>query len=277
MKYRKTRSFLALGAVVLASSRYCHAIDQAGLTGEFSLPDRPRNLVDSQDEYYDAVQRLRGADAAVVQAREAAIKESQSSAEYIAAVKAVDAAFHAFTEKKIAVISDLEKTNPVYSQMKSQATAMDAKIDAARENPQTTPEQFEDLYKNRDTFQKQWHQLESDAMDRAGITPLQQQWIDASKKLSDLKDRQQVAAESNDRLKGAIAMAEEARTAVDQARAAISGGAVVADANNEQPGAGDFLRRYSRTGFAGNDAWWTYGWSGITPSSKTSVTSAPGK
>ena len=115
-------------------------------------------------------------------------------------------------------------------------------------------------------------------MDRAGITPLRQQWVEASRKLAEMQDKQRVSVESNDRLKAAIAMAEEARAAVEQARPAIQGAQAAAEvANNEQAGAGDFLRRYSRTDFAGNDAWWTYGWSTVSSGVKPAATQAPGK
>jgi len=86
--------------VAVSSAPACFAIDQVGLTGEFSLPDRSHSLVDSQDDYYDAVQRLQDADAAVVRARESAMKQQQSAPQYDAAVKAVDQAYHAFNDKK---------------------------------------------------------------------------------------------------------------------------------------------------------------------------------
>lgn len=277
MSMRRTQSALVLAATVFFASQCCFALDQVGLSSEFSLPDRSRNLVDSQDEYYNAVLQLQTEDAAVVRAREAAMKDAQCAPDYVAAVKAVDVAFQTFCEKKNALVADLEKNNPVYAQMKSQATAIDAKIDAARQNPDTTPEQFEELYKNRETFQKQWHQMEADAMDRAGLTPLRQQWVDASKKLSDLQEKSRVSVESNEKLKAALANQEEAKAAVQQARAAIqTGNTPGATAGSEQAGAGDFLRKYSRTGFAGNDAWWTYGWSTINAGVKP-VTPVPGK
>jgi chromosome segregation ATPase len=269
-------SIVVLTTAVLATARCALALDQAALNSEFSLPDRQRNLVDSQDEYYNAVQQLQDDDAAVVRAREAAVKEAQCTPEYIAAVKAVDSAYQKFNEKKNALVADLQKSNPVYSQMKSQSAAIDARIEAARQNPQSTPEQFEELYKNRDTFQKQWRQLESDAMDRAGITPLRQQWVDACNKLAELQDKQRAAIESNDRLKTALAAMEDQKKVVEQARLAIdnSNNHNPADAqagDTEPPGAGDLLRRYSRMGITGNDAWWTYGWSTISSNAKPAV------
>ena len=63
------------------------------------------------------MQRLQDADAAVVRAREAAMKQLQSAPEYIAAVKTVDQAYQAFREKKNALVDDLTKTNPIYCQM----------------------------------------------------------------------------------------------------------------------------------------------------------------
>ena len=256
-------SLILIGTLTVAgvSATRCAAIDQIGLTGEFSLPDRSHNLVDSQDDYYDAVQRLQDADAAVVRAREGAIKQEQSSPDYVAAVKAVDQTYQAFNDKKNAVVDDLAKKNPVYSQMKSQAGAIDAQIDAARQNPATTPQQFDELYKNRDTFNRQWQQMENDAMDRAGLTPLKLAWLDASKALADLQDKQRADVENNERLKSAIATADDARSTVEQARAAISGVAVSPQITSaEQAHATDFLCRNSGAGYAGNDAWWTYGW-----------------
>jgi uncharacterized membrane-anchored protein YhcB (DUF1043 family) len=213
---------------------------------------------------------LQDADAAVVRAREAAVKEQQSTPEYIADVKAVDDAYQAFIDKKNALVADMEKKDPVYNQMKAQVSAVDAQIDAARQNPGTTQERFDELYKNRETFVQQWHQLEKDASDRAGLTPLWQHWVDASKKLADLQSKLSPQIENNDRLKAAIAMAEDAKNAVQQAKVALGGSAgstKLTDA--EQTHAGDFLCRYSQTGFAGNDAWWTYGWSTIDGGEKS--------
>ncbi len=272
MNMRKFTAILVFPALVSAASRSCFALDQAGLTSEFSLPDRARNLADTQDEYYNAVQLLQDADAAVVRARESAMREAQSQPDYVAAVKAVDAAYQAFITKKNAMVADLEKTNPMYSQMKGQIAAIDAKIQSARQNPDTPARDFDDLYANRETFVKQWHQQENDAMDREKITPLRQSWIDASKKLSDLQDQQRVVVEGNERLKTAVRNAEEAKAAVEQARTAIQGAAANADAaGNERAGAGDFLRKYSRAGFAGNDAWWTYGWSAVNAGVKPAM------
>jgi chromosome segregation ATPase len=258
------------GMLVLTvlSAPACFALDQAGLTGEFSLPDRGHSLVDSQDEYYDAVQRLQDADAAVVRARESAIKQQQTTPEYLADVKGVDQTYQAFTEKKNALLDDLQKKNPIYSQMKSQANTIDAQIESARQNPATTPEQFDELYKNRDTFNRQWQQLENDAMDRAGLTALKTQWLDASKKLADLQEKQKTDVENSDKMKAALAMAGEAKDGMQQARAAISMAISPEVTTSEQPRAEDFLCRYSGTGYAGNDAWWTYGWSTLAPGEK---------
>jgi chromosome segregation ATPase len=254
--------------VSVVTAPACFALDQAGLTGEFALPAQSHSLVDSQDEYYDAVQRLQDADAAVVRARESAIKQQQTTPEYIADVKQVDQTYQAFTEKENALLDDLQKKNPIYNQMKSQANAVEAQIETARQNPATTPEQFEELYKNRDTFNRQWQQLENDAMDRAGLTALKNQWLDASKKLWDLQEKQKADVENTDKLKAALAMASEARDAVQQARAAISTAISPQVTTSEQPQAEDFLCRYSGTGYAGNDAWWTYGWSTLAPGAK---------
>lgn len=262
----------AVTAGMLVAGRHCAASDQLGLTGEFSLPDRLRNLVDTQDEYYDAVQRLQDADAAVMRARESAMKDAQSTPEYAAAVKAVDQTYQAYIDKKNAVAAEKEKSDPVYNKMKSQAAQIDSQIEAAEENPATTPEQLEELYKNRETFQNQWHQLETDALERAGIAPLRQAWMDACKHLSDLQEKQRVEVENSERLKAALTEAAAAKSAVDEVRAAISGSADPAQL--EQSSATDLLCKSTRTAFTGNDAWWTYGWTGV-PEGKAVNTSAP--
>jgi len=56
---------------------------------------------------------------------------------------------------------------------------MDAQIESARQNPAATPDQFEQLYNAREGFNRQWQLAENDAMDRAGLTALKQQWLDA--------------------------------------------------------------------------------------------------
>ena len=71
-------------------------------------------------------------------------------------------------------------------------------------------------------------------MDRAGITPLKQQWLDASKKLADLQDKQRADVENTEKLKAAIAIADDARSTVQQARAAISGAAVSSEINQRR-------------------------------------------
>jgi hypothetical protein len=278
MRHSKKTCVLLAVTIAVGCVPACFALDQIGLAGEFSLPAQSHTLVDTQDDYYDAVQRLHNADADVVRAREAAMKNQQSSPEYLAAVQAVDQTYQAFREKKNGILDDLEKKNPIYTQMKSQATAIDSQIETARQNPATTQDQFEELYKNRETFLRQWQQLEGDAMDRAGATPLKQQWLDASKKLADLQDKQRVDVENTDKLKAAIANADEARTGVQQARAAISGTTVSPQLNNgEQASAEDFVCRNSGNGFTGNDAWWTYGWNTLTTAKPAGAVPTSGK
>jgi chromosome segregation ATPase len=266
---RATRRWIAVLALACGvfPLRQAKAIDQLGLLGEFSLPDRLRDLVDSQDDYYDAVQRLADASAAVLRARESAVKQAQSAPDYIAAVKAVDQTYQAYIEKKNAMVAQMERSDPVYMRMKSQAAAVDAQIESARQNPATTQEQFEELYKSRATFQAQWNQLQDDAMQRAGITPLRQAWIDATRKLTDLQAKLLSDVESNDRLKGVLAEEAAARAAVADARSAISNSPPSTDPR--QSLAGDLLCKSSRTSFAGNDAWWTYGWTDLSAGKTT--------
>jgi chromosome segregation ATPase len=263
------RNVIVLAAMIaILPVRFCRAIDTTGLVGEFSLPDRLRNLIDSQDEYFRAVQRMQDGEAAVMRAREAAMKDAQSADDYVAAVKAVDQAYQGYMEKKNAAIGKLEKTNQIYSGMKSHVAQIDSQIEAARQNPATTQDQFEQLYKDRETFLHQCQQAESDAIDRQGLAPLRQAWIDASKKVSDMQEKQRAAIESNDRLKAALAEAAAAKAAVQEARAAINGGSTAGDANSvEQSRAADLLYRSSHASFAGNDAWLTYGWTNLTDAS----------
>jgi hypothetical protein len=253
------------GAILPAS--ISRGVDTAGLSGEFALPDRLRNLIDTQDEYFRAVQVMQDEDAAVMRARESAMKDAQSTPEYLAAVKAVDQAYQAYMEKKNGVIANLEKTNSIYSGMKSHIAQIDGQIESARQNPATTPEQFDQLYTDRETFKHQCQQAERDAIDAEHLAPLRQAWIDASKKLSDLQEKQRIDVENNDRLKAALAAAAAAKKAVDQAHAAINRAAAPADPTRiEQSRAADLLYRSSHANFAGNDAWLTYGWTDLAAS-----------
>ncbi len=275
----KSKNRVVLSAVlagVLLGHHKSRAADQIGLIGEFSLPDRLHSLVDSQDDYFDAVQRLQDADAAVMRARESAVKDAQTAPEYQSAVKSVDEAYQAYNDKKTSLVADMEKKDPVYNRMKSQVASVDNQIDAARQNPATTQEQFQELYKNRETFEHQWQQLEGDAMDRAGIAPLRQAWIDASKRLSDLQAKLRRDVEGTDRLKAAVAEATAASSAVEEARTAVGGGNSVDPANPPQSSAADLVYASSRSNFAGNDAWWTYGWTNLA-GSKTPLASSPAK
>jgi hypothetical protein len=269
---------LAVIAGSILPVRLSRALDTVGLGGEFSLPDRLRNLIDTQDEYFRAVQVMQDDDAAVMRARESAMKDAQSAPDYVAAVKTVDQAYQAFMEKKNASIANLEKTNAIYCGMKSHIAQIDGQIDSARQNPATTQDQFEQLYKDRETFLRQCQQAESDAIDRAGLTPLRQAWIDASKKVSDMQEKQRVDVENNDRLKAAVTEAAAAKKAVQDARSVISGAAAPADsAKVEQSRAADLLYRSSHANFASNDAWLTYGWTDLAESSanKPTAPSAP--
>ena len=272
------KSFLPSGILIAALVAGCfcsagYAADGNGSAGDLGGFDRTQHLLESQDEYQDSVQRLRDADADVVRAREAAIKDLQSAPEFAAAVKAVHDTYQAYSDRKNSVIAELEKKDPRYPGMKSQAAAVDAQIETASQNAATTQAQLEQLQKDRDTFLHQVQQMESDAIDRAQLGPQRQAWLDASKKLADMQDKQRAQVESNDKVKSAIADLDEARMAVEQARASISGANVPPDiAGTEEAQADDFLRRYNRAGFAGNDAWWTYGWTtisnGKTPATK---------
>jgi hypothetical protein len=246
------------------------AIDEAGLKSEFSLPGRSRSSVEAADEYSDAVQHLHDVEADVVRAREQAMKDMQSGPEYVSAVKDLDAAYSAFNDRKNALLADLEKRDPRCATMKKQIAEIDSQLEAARQNPGTPAEKFQQLYRDRATFVHQWDDEVESAIKRENLEPLRQQWQDASKKLADLRDQQRIDVENTERLKAAKAAALVARAAVDQARAAIDGPPPAEDAQEDQ--ADDYIRRFPRFGFGGNDAWWTYGWSpiygGKSPASK---------
>jgi chromosome segregation ATPase len=237
------------------------AIDDAGAKSEFNLTDHSRSSVESADEYSDAVQHLHDADADVVRAREQGMKDLQSSPEYAAAVRELDSAYAAFNDRKNALLADLEKKDPRCAPMKKQVAEIDAEIDTARQNPATTTDKFEELYKNRATFVHQWEDELDGAIKRENLEPLRQQWQAASDKLAGLRDQQRADVENADKLKSAKAVAIVAHAAVDQARAALDGPPPAEDAQEDQ--ADDYLRRFPRFGFGGNDAWWTYGWSPI--------------
>jgi len=271
------RIWILPAAMIAATvpARFCGALDMARLGSEFSLPDRPRNLIDTQDEYFRAVELMQDDDAAVVRARESAMKDAQSAPDYVAAVKAVDQAYQAFMEKKNATISNLEKTNPNYSLMKSHIAQIDSQIETALQNPATTQDQLEQLYKDRETFLHQCRTAESDAIDReTGLPTLRQAWMDASKKLSDMQEKQRSDVENNDRLKAAIAAAAAAMTAVHHARTAISGASAPDATKTAHPSAADLLYRSSHANFAGNDAWLTYGWTDLSEATGNKPTPA---
>jgi FKBP-type peptidyl-prolyl cis-trans isomerase len=223
----------------------------------------------SADDYRDALQRLEDSEAALVQARESAMKEAQSAANYLAAVKDLDTAYAAFNDKRMALLSDLEKKDPRFGPMKKRAMDIDAEMDAALQNPATTREHFESLCSNRAIFIHQWEDLENSAIDRAGLTPLRQQWIDASQRLSTLRNQQRNDVESSEKVKAALAAVAQAQAAAVQARAVFDGPQSTDDLPGDQ--AQDYLRRFPRFIGSGEDALWTYGWTpvyGATPAAK---------
>ncbi len=247
--------------VIVAGGRAGFAVDEAGLKSEFSLPGRSRSSVESADEYSDAVQRLHDAEAGVVRAREQAMKDLQSGNDYTNAVKDLESSYSIFSDKKNALLADLEKKDPRCLPVKKQMTEIDAEIEAAKQNPASTTEKLDELYRNRATFAHQWDDLVDSAIKRENLEPSRHNWQLNSDKVVAMREQQRVDVEKSDKLKNAKAQAAVARAAVDQTKAALEGPPLAADAQEDQ--ASDYLRRFPRFGFGGNDAWWTYGWSPI--------------
>jgi hypothetical protein len=242
----------AMAAALLAGQTYC-------LANGRSAADHAANSVDSADEYSAAVQNLHDAEADVVRAREQGIREMQARPEYLSAAKDLDTAYAAFNDKRNALLGDLEKKDPRCGPMKKRVVDIDAEIDAARQNPATTPEWFDQHYKDRATFVHQWDEEVDSAIKRENLEPLRQQWQGASDKLAAMQNQQRLDVENSDKVKNAKAVVAVDRAAADQARATLQGPPPSADAQQDQ--ADDYLRRFPRFGFGGKDAWLTYGWS----------------
>jgi hypothetical protein len=187
-----------------------------------------------------AEKKVIAAQTALLLARAAAVRDYQNRPEYQAALKAVQTAFHAFNDKRSALVPDVEKNDARIAGVKKQASDAESAInDACRPNSTATPEQIEELFKQKEAFTRDWQRNENDAMDRAGLAQPRKQWAEASAALAALQDRQSDEVEKSE----PVRFAETAvKAALDEARAGGSAAAVDPDPVD------DYLRRYPHDG-----------------------------
>lgn len=207
---------------------------------------------DAADAYAAAVRRAQAADADVVLARDAAVRDAVAAKPCADAAEALDAAFQKYNDTRNAVLAQLEAADSRYKEMKGAVARVEA--DLARD-PAAAPATYTDRCRALATFAAQVQQMEDDAVKLAKADGLRQQWEAASQRFVAAREKAVADAETSDRVKAAVAAAAAARAAVDAVRPAK------ADAAAERPTADDFARQFPRYGPTATDGGWTYGWS----------------
>ena len=265
MGRHSTRLGLILMAAAAAVPTIVRADDKSGgpFSDSFKLGDRAKNYAEESARYRDAQARFDDANTDVLQARQAAVADYQSSPAYVAAAKAVSDTYRAYTSKKREIIRQIEQRDPRYAELQKQASAVEAELQTARANPATTIPQFQDLYNKKSTFTREMRALEVDALDKANSAELQHQWEVASQNLTDLRAKQDAAVDQSAGVKAALAEVSKARDELDDLGARLAGSkAAYVQAQSQQSAADDYLRRYPTY----NNAYdgWGYGW-GFSP------------
>jgi chromosome segregation ATPase len=184
--------------------------------------------------------RLESARAALMAARAAAARDYQNRPEYQAAVRAVQATFADYNEKRNAVIDDVQKKDKRIEEMRGRAAAADSAIkDACQPGSTATQEQIEELYRQKETATRSWQTIEDDAVERAGLAPARKAWADASATLAGLTEREADEVEKTDAVKSAVSALRAAES---------EGGVLQRAAPEETDPIADYLRRYPRAG-----------------------------
>lgn len=265
MQRLTTRVFQLLLAAALSTPVATFAADGGGgpFSDSFKLGDRAKNFAEDNARYRDARQKLDDANADVMQGRQAAVADYQSSPDYVNAAKAVGESYRAFTSKKREVTRNIEEKDPRYAELSKQAADIDTELANARANPATTIVQFQELYNKKSVFTREMHALENDALEKANSTDLRKKWEEASRHLTELRAKQDAAVEQSAGVKLALAEVTKARDELDDLGAKLAGSkAAYTQAQTQQNAAENYLQRYPTY----NNAYdgWGYGW-GLTP------------
>ncbi len=208
-----------------------------------TVPAAPASA-DAPEAYTAAVRRAAEADVAVVQARQQAIRESTSTKAYADAAAGLDEAATKYGDKRNPVVAALaaDGSDPRYKTLKEQVDKKEDEIAAARQNPATTADQWTALYRDLAARRQDVRAAEDDAVHRANLDGLRQQWDAASQQFAAARRKAAADAEASEKVKAAVAAATVARAAVVAARPAD------ANAAADLPTPDDYLRQYPRDG-----------------------------
>jgi chromosome segregation ATPase len=228
------------------------------------LPQRAQEYAGDQARYQAAKQRYDDATAQIVAAREAAGEQYRNSPEYVAAEKAVDDTYRAYSERKRQVTSGAREKDPRYVELAKQVAAVDAKLAEARKNPATPYDQFTDLYNEKATFTKQLKALDDDAISESGANDVKRVWDAATAQLQQMQSNQRQAVEQSPQVQNALAAAAQAKAQMDEVGVALAGSQAAynhaADLQTQQD---EYLRRYPPSNYSpyswyGNYGGWGY-------------------
>lgn len=175
---------------------------------QYDLPGLSAQVAQARSAYDDSLDRL-------VQIRNSQMQQAEASQAYVAAKQAVAETYQNYKDDQARTAADLETSSADYRQLLKQKQDIQTQLEAARKDPGTTVEQFNDLYNNKSAIDKQIRGIEAAAIDKSGGGQRYQQWQAASRDLEALQVETKAQIERSPEVTAAQAEVDAAKFNVD--------------------------------------------------------------
>jgi hypothetical protein len=188
---------LIVATVMLCCARQCRAQSDG-------LPGVDDQVMTARQQYDAALSQL-------VQIRAQQMQQARASQEYVTAENAVAQTYQVYTQDRERAIADLTANDPDYARLAAQHDAVMSELEAARRDPNTTVERFNELYNRKWAVAKQMEAKRKAVMEKAGGGQDWQQWITASRNLESLQTQLAAQVEASSEVAKARADADAAK------------------------------------------------------------------
>ena len=190
---------LAVTLIVLCSRQgRAQSDDLAGLNDQ---------VAQARQQYESSLDQL-------MRIRASEIQQARASQTYLAAKNAVTESYRIYTQEREKAIADLTVSNPDYVKLQAQKQDVMSQLDAARQDPTTSVQTFNDLYNQKSAIKKQMEAMQKAAMDKVGAGQHWQQWQIASRNLETLQAQLEAQIESSPEVVKAKAEVDANKTAL---------------------------------------------------------------
>ncbi len=177
--------------------------------GQYDLPGLGSQVAQARSAYDDSLDRL-------VQIRNGEMLQAQASQAYVAAKQAVADTYQHYKDDQTRTAADLETSSSDYRQLLKQKQDVQTQLEAARKDPGTTVQQFNDLYNDKSAIDKQMRAMQAAAIEKAGGGERYQQWQTASRDLETLQAQIKAQIERSPAVVTAQAEVDAAKSNVDR-------------------------------------------------------------